>query len=233
MMRALLFTDPLIIILTVVMGTLSMLASFIDSTGHLQHRVARRWARMLVRVSGVKVFISGLEKLDPHTSYVLVSNHLSLMDIPVLMGWLPVELRFFAKQGLFRIPFLGTHLRRAGHFPVVRDDPRKSLKSLTSAGAFIRQRGVSLLFFPEGGRSEGELREFKEGAAYLAIKAGIPVVPIGISGLREILPMGSIVVRPGRATVHVGDPIPTAGMKLLERTQFSQKLHEEVARLCS
>src|SRR5206468_1206186 len=100
------------------------------------------------------------------------------IDTPAVLGYIPLQFRFFAKKGLFRIPLLGGHLRRAGHFPVVRENPRASLKSLSEGARLVRERNLSVLFFPEGGRTDGEMREFKEGAAYLAIKAGVPAVPI-------------------------------------------------------
>ena len=230
-LRALLLIDPAIVLLTVVMGTLSLAASLLDSTGRLQHRVARAWARMLMAVSGARVIVNGTEKLDPYGCYVLVSNHLSYMDIPALLGFLPLDIHFFAKQGIFTIPFVGTHLRRAGHLPVARGDARASLKTLQEAGNRIRKDRITTLLFPEGGRSPGALREFKEGAAHLAIKAGVPVVPIGLKGTRGVLPMASLVVRPGVVQVRVGDPIPTADLKSRDREELTRLLREKVAEL--
>ena len=175
--------------------------------------------------------MEGVEKLDPAKSYVLVANHRSFMDTPVALGHIPLEFRFFAKHGLFHVPFIGWYLRRAGHLPVFRGDPRASVKTLIDGARLIRERGVSVLLFPEGGRTGGPMREFKEGAAYIAIKAGVPIVPVGIVGTREILPMGSSYVRRGRVSLSVGDPIPTAGMKLHDRADLTRRLENEVARL--
>ena len=132
------------------------------------------------------------------------------MDTPVVLANIPVQFRFLAKRGLFQIPLLGTHLTRAGHIPVPRDDARAAVKTMTTAAQAIRERGISLLIFPEGGRSQtGELAAFKEGAAYIAIRAGVPLVPIALKGTREILPYGSGHVRSGSVTMRIGDPIPT------------------------
>ena len=95
----------------------------------------------------------------------------------------------------------------------------------------VRDRGVSLLLFPEGGRTDGEMREFKEGAAYLAIKAGVPAVPVGIVGTRRVLAKGSSHVRGGRVVLRIGDPIPTSGMKLHDRAQLNELLARKVAEL--
>ena len=113
--RSLLITDPIIILATIVMGSISLLTSLFDSAGRIQHQISRIWSRMLLAVSGVKMRIEGLEKIDPGATYVFVANHRSFMDIPVLLAYLPLQFRFLAKKGLFLIPFLGTHLRRAGH----------------------------------------------------------------------------------------------------------------------
>jgi 1-acyl-sn-glycerol-3-phosphate acyltransferase len=230
-LRALLIIDPLIILATILMGALSFGASLFDKTGRRQHRIARAWARMLLAISGVRVEVSGVEKLDPNASYVLVANHLSLMDIPAVLATIPLEIRFFAKRGLFTIPFLGTHLRRAGHLQVVRGDPRASLRVLQEAAQRLRRERITPLLFPEGGRAPGDMRDFKEGAAHLAIKAGVPVVPVALVGTREILPMSSVIVRPGKIAVRVGDAIDTSGMKSHDRAELNQRLREQVVNL--
>lgn len=230
-LRSALFSAPLIVLSTVVLGTLSILASLFDGSGNTQHRIARLWARSLLAFSFIRVRAEGVEKLDPRGSYVFVSNHQSLMDIPAILSRLPFQFRFFAKKGLFKIPFLGTHLKRAGHLPVDRSNARNSLKSMSEGARIVAERGVSLSIFPEGGRAPKGLREFKEGAAYIAIKAGVPVVPMAIRGMRELLPMGSAHIRSGAVRLRVGAPIPTEGMKLSDREELTRRLYEEVAAL--
>ena len=229
--RSLLISFPGIILATVAMGSISLACSLWDRTGVSQHRVAQWWSRMLLALGFLKCEAIGLEKLDPAKSYVLVSNHASYMDTPAIMGTIPLEFRFFAKHGLFSIPFLGWHLRHAGHLPVVRDDPRASIKSMAEGAKLIRDRGVSLLLFPEGGRSEVQIQPFKEGAAYIAIKAGVPIVPIGLVGTRVALPMHSTIVRPTTIQLLVGDPIETAGLSLHDRGRLTIDLQERVASL--
>lgn len=231
-LRALLITAPLIVLATIVMGSLSLLASFFDSTGRRQHSIARTWSRILLKVSGVRVIAEGVEKLDPDKGYVLVANHSSYMDIPVIMATLPLQFRFFAKRGLFRIPFLGTHLQRAGHIPVVRGDARASLKSMSDGAKLIRERGVSVLLFPEGGRSIDQLGEFKEGTAYIAIKAAVPAVPIGLEGMRAVLKMHTSCVYPGTVHLRVGDAIDTSHLTLRDREALTKELYARVADLC-
>jgi 1-acyl-sn-glycerol-3-phosphate acyltransferase len=229
--RAILITDPLIILATALYGTASLAASLVDASGRAQHRIACAWARMLLRIAGARVQVEGLEHIQPGGSYVFISNHLSFMDIPAVLPSIPVQFRFLAKQGLFRVPFIGYHLARAGHIPVHRADPRASVKTMNDAAHIVRDRGVSILVFPEGGRSPDKMREFKEGPAYIAIKAGVPAVPVGLSGTRQVLPMGSVVVQPGRVTLRIGEPIATAGLSVQDRHELTRRLEREVAAL--
>jgi 1-acyl-sn-glycerol-3-phosphate acyltransferase len=230
-LRSLLISTPLLTAATIVMWTASMLCSFFDSSGNAQHRMAQIWGRILLAVSFVRVRGEGLEKLDPRANYVFVANHGSYLDIPAVLSQLPYQFRFFAKSGLYKIPFLGWHLHRAGHLPVDRSNVRNSLKSMSQGARIVAERGISVLLFPEGGRTKVGLREFKEGAAYIAIKAGVPVVPVAIVGLRELLPMGSIHLQSGQAVVRVGTPIPTAGMKSADREELTRRLHLEIQKL--
>jgi 1-acyl-sn-glycerol-3-phosphate acyltransferase len=231
LLRSSLFSIPLLVLATVVLGTCSIVAGWFDPSGRTQHALARVWGRILLAVSFIRVRAEGLERLDAHANYVFVSNHSSYMDIPALLTLLPYQFRFFAKKGLYRIPFLGTHLRRAGHLQVDRSSARASLKSMSEGARIVAERGVSLLLFPEGGRNPKGLRAFKEGAAYIAIKAGVPVVPMALIGMRELLPMGSIHLRSGRAVLRIGNPILTAGMKISDREALNERLYAEVAAM--
>lgn len=230
-LRGLLFADPAIILSTIFFGSISLLVSFFDSTGTVQIKVARIWARTLLAVSGVRVQVEGLQHIDPNGGYVFISNHASYMDTPVALANIPVQFRFLAKRGLFQIPFLGTHLSRAGHIPVPREDPRAAVKTMQVAAETIRQKKISLLIFPEGGRSrDGVLRPFKEGGVYIAIKAGVPIVPMVIIGSREILPYGGGIVQPGSVRLRILEPIETAGLSLKDRGALTERLRDVILR---
>jgi 1-acyl-sn-glycerol-3-phosphate acyltransferase len=223
---------PLVFLCTILYGAVGACASFFDSDGRKQAAVARAWARLLIAFSGARVSVEGLERIDPGGTYVFASNHLSYMDTPVVLSRIPVQFRFLAKQGLFLVPFLGGHLKRAGHIPVPREDPRESVKTMKRAAEIIRSRGVSILIFPEGGRSEdGTLQEFKDGAAYIAITAQAPLVPVALKGTHEVLPMGSAVFRPGPVRMRIGEPIPTLGLKLPQRHTLSRQSREAIAAM--
>src|SRR6476469_1534652 len=226
LIRALLITDPLIIVATVILGSINLAVSFFDHGGRKQVAIARFWSKVLIRIAGVKLEIEGLEKIDPNGSYVFASNHVSYMDTPVVLGHIPVQFRFLAKKGLFSVPFLGYHLKRAGHIAVPRENPREALKAMAEAGRVIRERGISVLIFPEGGRSLQGLKPFKEGAAYIALNAGVPVVPVALKGTLQVLPMHSLNVRPGRVVMRIGDPIPTENLTLKDRGQLNQEMQD-------
>jgi 1-acyl-sn-glycerol-3-phosphate acyltransferase len=231
-LRAYVITAPLIILSTIGFGLVSLVVSLFERSGHRQIVVARVWARFLLWGSGVKVKVEGLEKIAPNGSYVFVSNHLSYMDTPVVLANIPVQFRFLAKSGLFKIPLLGTHLASAGHISVPRDDARAAVKTMTAASQVIRERGISLLIFPEGGRSpDGELAAFKEGAAYIAIRAGVPLVPISLQGTREVLPFGSGQVRSGWVTMRIGEPIPTVQAQLRDRGRVTAELRDRIVSM--
>lgn len=228
---ALLWRDPLIILATIVYGSFSLALSFNDPDGEKQAAVARAWARMLLRIGGARVVPVGLDKLEPNTSYVFAANHASYMDTPVVLANIPARFRFLANDYLFRVPFLGTHLTRAGHIPVAQGNARESVRAMTEAGKTIRARGISVLIFPEGGRSLTGLKEFREGAAFIAIKAGVPIVPVGLKGSIDLLPMHSMHVRPGTVELRIGDPIPTEGLTIKDRAELTQTLRDRVADL--
>ncbi|MBS1835423.1 MAG: 1-acyl-sn-glycerol-3-phosphate acyltransferase [Acidobacteria bacterium] len=229
---AYLVVDPLILFLTIFFGSLNIAVSFFDSTGRVQMWMARSWARCLLFVSGVRVRAEGLDKIDLTKPYVIASNHASYMDTPVILTYIRLQFRFMAKEELFKIPFLGTHLKTAGHVSVPRSDPRAAVRTMNEAAVNIREKGISMLIFPEGGRTRtGDLQEFKEGVASIAIKAGVPIVPVGLTGTRAVVPMGSAVVRPGRVTLRVGDPIVTEGMNPKERQVLTARVRESIASL--
>jgi len=231
-LRALLITDPLIVIATIAFATTSLVVSLFDPRKRKQSAVASAWARTLLAVSGVKVQVEGLEKISKDGSYIFVSNHLSYMDTPVALAHIPVQFRFLAKRGLFQIPFLGWHLARAGHIRVPRGDARAAVKTMTLAAQTVREQAISLLIFPEGGRSRnGEMGSFKEGAALIAIRAGVPLVPVGLKGTREVLPFGSGHIRSGTVRMRIGDPIPTSDSAERDRVKLTEEARQRIAAL--
>jgi 1-acyl-sn-glycerol-3-phosphate acyltransferase len=222
---------PVIILSTVLFGSASVITSFFDPNGTKQHAISKTWARWLLTVGDLQVRVRGSEHLKPGVSYVFVGNHLSLYDTPVVLGHIPRQFLFLVNIKYVKLPFLGTHLRRSGHFGVDSNDMRASMKVMTEAARRIQERGLSILLFPEGGRSRGELQEFKEGAAYIAIKSGASVVPFALRGTREALPVGSVRIRGGPVDFLLGEPIPMEGYTLKDRETVTALMRERIAAL--
>ena len=194
---------------TVVMATLSLLAWPIDRTGDLQHWCARWWCRFVAWSIFVRIHVHGAHNVRPGRAYVYMANHASLIDTPALFAYLPYPFRIMAKRELFWVPFMGWHLWTAGHFPIDRRDARRTARSIRTVIESVRS-GWSLAVFPEGTRSrDGRLQAFKPGAFKIAVRAGVPIVPVTIRGAFELLPRTTLAPRPGRIDVIIGTPIPT------------------------
>ena len=203
---------PLIYLYTIIMGSLSLLLSLHDPRGRRQHWCAQTWCRMIARTVDAKIRVHGVEFIRPDTSYVFLSTHQSYMDIPAMLGYLPAQIRIAAKKVLFHIPFLGWHLKRAGHIPIDRSSTQNAVASMREASRYLRD-GVSAFVFPEGTRSrDGALHQFKKGGFKLALQAGVPIIPVTIIGTRQILPCNSIIFRPGTIDMYVDEPIQTTDL---------------------
>jgi 1-acyl-sn-glycerol-3-phosphate acyltransferase len=227
-LRSLLFTNLLICLYTAICGTLSLLGSLLDARGRWQHACARAWSWLILKTSGIRVRVEGLEHVNPRQTTIFCVNHQSAMDIPILFVNLPVQFRFVAKRSLFHMPFLGWHLRRSGHIPVDRDRPREALKSMEKVAQKIRE-GKSVLLFPEGHRSRtGQMLPFKAGSFYIGILAGEPIVPITLNGTRHVLKPDTYQVRPGQTEMIVHPVIPTQGLTLQDVDALSKRVREQI-----
>ncbi len=208
LLRTVFFLIPAIGVYTIVLGTLSVGSSFFDRSGYFAHGCARLWAWLILATTGVEVEVRGLERLAPGKTYVFVSNHQSIYDIPVIFWWIPFQLRIIAKESLGRFPMLGPHLKRTGHMLVDRSRPDKS--GIFGWANALTSKGLSLIVFPEGTRSaDGRVGVFKGGSFYLAMQAGLPIVPLSIVGSRHVMRKGQLTTRPGFVRLTVHEPIET------------------------
>jgi 1-acyl-sn-glycerol-3-phosphate acyltransferase len=221
---------PLIYLYTAVMATLSLALSVRDPGGRRQHWCASTWSRMIVRTVGVKVHVHGAENIRAGESYVFLSTHQSYMDIPVMLGYLPAQLRIAAKREVFRIPFLGWHMRRGGHISINRGSTAEAVASLRRAAQEI-QPGVSAFLFPEGTRTrDGSLQPFKKGGFKFALQTRLPVVPVTIKGTRQVLPRDSLVFRPGPVQMYLDAPIPTAPLDDRDLPALMRQVRDAMAK---
>ena len=222
------FLIPAISVYTIVLGTVSLASTLFDRKGNFAHRCARAWSRLILATSGVRVRVSGLERLDPKRSYVFAANHQSIYDIPIVFSALPYQLRIVAKESLGRIPFMGWHLHRAGHLLVDRKNPGADI--VHKMARLVRE-GSSLIVFPEGTRSvDGTLGRFKKGSFLVALGAKLPVVPVTIEGSRHVMQKGRLMVRPGEVLLTVHDAVPTESVRREEVRALAEQVRAAVAR---
>ncbi len=193
--------------------------------------VPRWWSRTVARFAGVKVRVEGLENIEPDRPYIFAANHQSQFDIFALDGFLMVDFRWMAKKELFRIPLVGPAMRLAGSIPIDRSRGRQAMTRLADAARRLAS-GTSVVIFPEGTRTrDGRLQPFKSGAMYLAIKSGVDIVPMAITGGFEIMPKGSFLTRPGRILIKIGQPVSSKNYTQKEKQQLADLLHDQVATL--
>jgi len=203
---------PLIGAATVFFGTLALIAGVWDSSGKQQHWLARQWARVLLLVAMSPVKLVHGERLKGVGPAVYACNHLSYYDTPALYAKLQFQFRILAKAPLWKIPFIGWYLERSGQVPIDQTSARAGIVSL-GRGVKTVQEGLPMLIFPEGGRTAtGELQPMMAGAAYIAIKAQVPLVPLTLVGTYELLPIHSYHLTPRPMLAVIGDPISTVGM---------------------
>jgi 1-acyl-sn-glycerol-3-phosphate acyltransferase len=204
--RTVFFLIPCISVYSIVLGTLSILSTFVDRRGHAAHWCARAWSWLILATTGVAVTVEGLEHVTPGETYIFISNHQSFYDIPVIFSSLPFQLRIISKESIGAVPFLGWHLRRAGHLLVNRSNPDRT--GILNRWRRLVADHLSLIIFPEGTRSkDGQVGRFRGGSFLLALEAGLTIVPLSISGSRHVMGKGAITTRPGRVRLVVHPPV--------------------------
>jgi 1-acyl-sn-glycerol-3-phosphate acyltransferase len=221
---------PVIIFMTGFLSSLSVLFSVFDGSGRMQHWCARRWSDFIFFVSRVTVDVEGLERLPTNgRGHILMANHLSMFDHWAFLSYLPYQFCFAAKSSLFKIPFLGWHLKRSGNLPVYFENPRQTLKGYRKVAEKI-EKGTSLVIYPEGERTyDGVMVPFKRGPFLLARTARAPIVPVTIIGAHRRLKRGSIVIRPGKMGLIFHDPIEFSQYKELELEQMARNVQQIIA----
>jgi len=227
------FRAPWFFLVTGFFGTLALIASLFARTGRTQHRIAHVWARWCVRISGARLVVEGDENLRRYPVAVYAANHTSYMDTPVVFSTLPFQFRILAKKELWSLPFIGWYLNRSGQIPIDTDNPRATLSSLM-AGVKALKAGMPLFVFPEGSRTpDGELKTFLAGAAFLAIRAQVPVVPVALSGVYDLLPMHTKHFYPSSVRLTAGEAIDTSGMTIRQTDELTERLRDAIAAMLS
>lgn len=216
---------------TIACGLPAIPMGFVPPRGAWSMRFGRAWSRMILGGTGVRVRVLHPERFGNGETFVIAANHESFYDILVLFARLPMKISFLAKRNLFRLPILGWSMAAAGFVPVDRGERRRGAATVDAA---LKRagKGSSLIVFPEETRTRtGELLPFKAGAALLAIRSGLPILPIGIGGTYGVLRRGGFTVTPAEVAISVGEPIPVAGLSSRERRDLTERLRERVSAL--
>jgi len=223
-----LFISLWVVVMTLIFGTATTLASFLSKTGDFPHLIARTWARSILFVSRVRVQVRGFSRIDPSKTYIYMPNHQSNFDIPVLLGCLCVQFRWLAKAELFKIPVLGRGMRGCGYISIDRSNRKSAFQSLWEAARTIRD-GSSVLIFPEGTRSrDGRIRPFKKGGFVLAVDSGVPIVPVVIHGTWPIMPRNRWRVDPANVVLEIKDPIETADYSRKTKDDLLERVRQSI-----
>ncbi|MBN1789990.1 MAG: 1-acyl-sn-glycerol-3-phosphate acyltransferase [Bacteroidales bacterium] len=202
-----LFFLPFVFLNTIFFGVIAVLISTLVNQRIGSYFGGVIWSRLNAFLTPMFVQVTGKENIQPGRSYVIVSNHQSLYDIFLIYGWLGIDIKWIMKKELARMPGVGIGSKKVGHIFLDRSNPRVALESLNEAKRKL-VNGTSVVIFPEGTRSKtGEIGTFKKGAFKLALDLALPLLPITLSGTKDILPTGTLDVQPGKALMVIHEPI--------------------------
>jgi 1-acyl-sn-glycerol-3-phosphate acyltransferase len=214
----------------VVLGILAFATYPFDRKGRVVHRYARLWGKVALLANRVKVKVEGIENLKGEGPYIFMSNHQGSYDIFALLGHLPFQFKWLAKKELFSIPFFGWTMAAAGYISIDREGSRETVVAMNEAAQRIRD-GMSVIIFPEGSRSpDGTIQPFKKGGFTLAIKSQVPIVPMAISGSREIMPKDRLTAMPGEIRMRIDHPIEIRDYSMKDRNFLMEKVREAISR---
>lgn len=213
---------------TIVLSAVALVVSLFDPKRRAMHPFARFWAKNHLKLSGITVSVRGVGHLPP-PPFILMCNHQSALDIYSLLAGLPMTFKWLAKRELFRLPFVGWAMTRAGYISIDRENPREALRAIDEAGRKIRE-GMNLLIFPEGTRSEdGKLLPFKQGVFNLALRAGVPIVPVGIKEKNRLQPKGSFIPKEkGVVYINIGEPVAIEGKGSAAKTRIMNEVRDRI-----
>ena len=218
------------LLLTAVLGLAAIVLALFTKTGDVPHKVGRLWGHAILKISGIDVAVRGTPHLDHGQSSILMANHQSNFDIPVLLAHLPIQFRWLAKAELFRIPIFGRAMRSCGYISIDRGNRESAFNSLAIAAATVKN-GTSVVVFPEGTRSvDGIIRPFKKGPFVLAVDAGVPIVPIVINGTWSIMPKNRLTINPSRVTLDILPPVDTSGFDRSTKDVLMEKIRGQLCR---
>ncbi len=224
------FVWSCIVIATLVLGLFAFITYPFDRGGRVVHHYARLWGKVALLANRVKVKLEGMEHVKGEGPYIFMSNHQGSYDIFALLGYLPFQFKWLAKKELFSIPFFGWTMAAAGYISLDREGSRKTVEAMNEASRKV-QEGMSMVIFPEGSRSpDGSIQPFKKGGFSLAIKSKVPIIPIAITGSRNIMPKGKLTASSGEIRIRMGQPIETQNYSIKDRKSLMERVRETISK---
>jgi 1-acyl-sn-glycerol-3-phosphate acyltransferase len=215
---------------TAFMSFWSVVFSVFPAADNKIHKVACLWAKILLLLSNTEVKVIGEGNLLRGKPQIFMANHQSDFDILISLAHIPVQFRWLAKKELFAIPVFGAAMRSAGYIEIDRSNREKAIHSIEEAALSIR-RGKSIMTFPEGTRSrDGEIKAFKQGTFHLAIKSGVPIIPVSIIGSGRIMPKRSLRIKSGQIRLVIGKPIEVTDYDTEKRHELIEKVRNEIIK---
>ncbi len=218
----------LLTLYTLLLGPPLILHALLTGSVDLLYHAGLGGVLWIVRLVGVRVRVEGIENIPPGVC-LFVANHTSNADPPAVVGAIPRRISILVKDSLFRIPIVSRAFRLAQFVPVNRADREAAIASADKAVEYLKQ-GVSFLIYPEGTRSpDGRLLRFKKGAFVMAIKAGVPIVPVAVAGAHHVMRKKELVIHPGEIVVWFQPPIDASAYTLDQREELTARVHAALA----
>ncbi len=217
---------------TAFFGTIVIIIGFtpgVDKNNNFGYQIGKYWARLNFTLTGTRIIVTGMEKIERKRSYIVMSNHQSHFDVWAIISRLPLSLRWVMKIELRSIPIFGIGCEKLGQIYVDRSNPLNAIKCLENAKSKIAA-GASVVFFPEGTRSEdGRLQAFKKGGFHMAIDTETPILPITVNGGRFALPKGRpLMLKPGKMEMIIHDPIEVEGLEIDDMNMLIGNVRETI-----
>lgn len=217
-------------VITVFMSFWAVVFSVFPNADNNIHKVASLWANSLLLLCNIKANVVGKESILHGKPQIFMANHQSDFDVLLALAYIPVQFRWIAKKDLFAIPLFGAAMRSAGYIEIDRNQRENALRSFEEAALRIRA-GKSIMSFPEETRSrDGEINVFKQGLFHLAIKSGVPIIPVSIIGSGRIMPKRSLRIKPGRITIVIGESIDPSTFATENRHELIEKVRNEIIK---
>ncbi|HPM75582.1 MAG TPA: lysophospholipid acyltransferase family protein [bacterium] len=223
---------PIQFVSAIILYSCVLIVAPFDPRREIVYHFGRAWLWLWVKLFGVRFAVEGAANVPAEGTGIFVANHTSYFDVPALYSHLPRPVRFLAMKSLLWVPIFGISLYALGHILVDQKDTPENQHKQIDQMRRLAEAGHFLAIYPDGGRARNRrIGPWKKGAFVLAIRAQIPIIPVGISGAARAHGVGDLLPRPGLITIRIGRPISTSGMTYEDRDRLLQMARAQVEEL--